>query len=170
MLELDCAAVDRDGDFSLAEVTILDEAERVVSPQASFEISSGESSRVETRLVIAGMSALPGARLARVVFCDRAGNRSAEAFVDLGNREAGGLILTSASFGGSKLTLKVQGITNGLQLEINGQIVDRKIKVNASGSKLTIKGKQGQLDLTPGVNRVRVKNINGWSNSLALTL
>jgi Bacterial pre-peptidase C-terminal domain len=168
VLELDCAAADRDGDFAHAEVTILDEAGLAFSAPSNFTISSGDSTRVETQLSISGMSALPGARLARVVLVDRFGNRSAEAIVDLGKGEAGGLTVTSASFGGSKLILRVRGVAAGLELEINGQVVDRKFKIDGSGSKLTIKGKASQLSLKPGANRIRVKNVNGWSNTLIL--
>jgi hypothetical protein len=168
IVELNCAAVDPDGDFAAAEVTISDEAELPVRPMSSFVINSGGSTRAEARLAISGLSALPRARLARVVFIDRAGNRSAETTFNLGKGEPGGLAVTSGSFGGNKLILKVRGVTSSLELEINGQLVTRKIKVNGSGSKLTIKGNASQLNLKPGANRIRVRNGNGWSNILIL--
>ncbi|MFY9607708.1 MAG: NF038122 family metalloprotease [Blastocatellia bacterium] len=170
LLILDCAGADRDGDVVMAEVSLLDEAELLVSPSSSFGIDPGESTRVESRLAISGLSDLPTMRLARVVFVDREGNRSAAALVDLGKGEPGGLTLTSASFTESKLTLKVSGLAASLELEINGQVIapPRKIKVKGSGKKLVINGNSNQLALQRGANRIRVKNANGWSNILIL--
>ncbi|MEK6303383.1 MAG: NF038122 family metalloprotease [Acidobacteriota bacterium] len=170
VLELDCAVADRDGDLAGAEVSMLDEANVPIGAPSTFAIDSGDQTRVETKLTISGMSVIPGARLARVVFSDGRGNRSAEAIVDLGKGEAGGLTLTSASFAGKKLILKVRGTAASLELEINGQVSDRKIKVNGSSSKLTIKGNASQLSLHPGANRIRVKNADGWSNILILQI
>ncbi|HYV03265.1 MAG TPA: NF038122 family metalloprotease, partial [Blastocatellia bacterium] len=170
MLGLDCAVADPDGDLASAEVSILDEAKLPVSPPTSFPISFGDQTRIQTRFAIGGIAQVPAARLARLVFVDRAGNRSSEAIVDLFKGDPGGLLLTSASLAGKKLVIKTQGTAVNLELEINGQLVDRKIKANGSGSKLTIKGNTGQLNLTPGANRVRVRNVNGWSNTLILNL
>jgi hypothetical protein len=170
VLGLDCAAIDRDGDFATAEVSLLDEAELAVSPSSSFALSFGVQTRIESQFAITGLGALPTARLARVVLIDRSGNRSAAAMVDLGKGESGGLTLNSASFTGSKLTLKVQGLTASVELEINGQVVARKIKVKGSGKKLVINGDSSQLALERGANRIRAKNSNGWSNILIFTL
>jgi hypothetical protein len=172
VLALDCAAIDRDGDFATAEVRLLDEAELTVSPPSSFALNSGESTCIQSQLAISGLSTLPTARLARVVLIDRAGNRSASATVDLGKAEPGGLTLTSASFTGSKLTLKVRGLAETLELDINGQVISppRKIKIKGSGKKLMINGDAGQLNLQRGTNRIRMKNANGWSNLLILTI
>jgi hypothetical protein len=172
VLGLDWTATDRDGDFAMAEVSILDEAELAVSPSSSIALIFGVQTRIESQFVINGLSALPTARLARVVLIDRAGNRSAAATVDIGKGEDGGLKLTSASFKGSKLTLKVRGLAESLEVEINGHVVapPRKIKVKGSGNKLVINGDAGQLNLQRGANRIRVKNANGWSNILILSM
>lgn len=169
-LEINCAAIDRDGDFAIAEARLLDGAGRMVSPLSSFAIDSGNSTRIESQLVINGLNAALTAEQASVVLVDRSGNRSAEARIDFIKPDAGGLTLTSASFSGSKLKLKVRGLSANLELEINGRVVapPLKIKVNGSGSKLTIKANRDQLTLQPGPNRVRVKNVNGWSNILIL--
>jgi hypothetical protein len=172
VLGLDCAAIDRDGDFATAEVSILDEAELAVSPSSGFALSFGVQTHIESQLAITGLGALPTARLARVVLIDRAGNRSAAALVDLGKGEEGGLTLNSASFTGSKLILRVRGPTASLELEINGHGVapPRKIKIKGSGKKLMINGDSSQLALQRGANRIRVKNANGWSNILILSI
>lgn len=171
-LMLECAGADRDGDVVTAEVSLLDEAEVAVTQLSSFAINSSESTRVVCQLAISGLSFLPTTRLASVVFIDRAGNRSAAALVDLGKSEPGGLTVTSASFTGSKLTLKVSEPAPSLELEINGQVVSppRKIKVKASGKKLVINGNSSQLALERGPNRIRVKNANGWSNILIFSM
>lgn len=92
--------------------------------------------------------------------------------VDLGKGESGGLTLNSACFQGSKLTLKVRGLTANLALEINGYVVapPRKLKVKGSGNKLVINGDAGQLNLQRRANRIRVKNASGWSNILILSM
>jgi len=172
VLELDCAATDRDGDFETAEVSILDEAELALRPSSSFAMGFRVQTRVESHLAISGMSALPRARLARVVLIDHSGNRSAAAIVDIGKSDVGGLTLTSASFVESKLTIKARGLVESLELEINGQVVapPRKIKIKGSGKKLIVSGDAGQLGLRPGANRIRMKNANGWSNILILNI
>jgi hypothetical protein len=118
------------------------------------------------------MRAIPKATRASLVVVDRNGNRSSEAIVDLTRPEAGGLTVSGASFDGTRLTLSTSGSTDGLQIEVNGQIVapPRGIKVKGSGSKLMIKGDAGKLALQQGPNRIRVKNINGWSNIFLLSI
>jgi hypothetical protein len=172
VVALDYAATDRDGDFARAELSILGEGELALMPPSVFAINSGNSTHIESQLSITGLSALPTARLVRVVLIDRSGNRSAEVMVDLGKGESGGLAVASASFASPKLTLKVVGPVTNLEVEINGHVVapPRKIKVNGSGSKLTIKGDASQLMLQRGPNRIRVKNVNGWSNILILNI
>jgi len=172
VVEIDFTARDRDGDFARVESSILGESELALMPPSIFAINSGNSTHIESHLAIAGLSALPTARLVRMVLIDRSGNRSAEVVVDLGDHEMGGLSITSASFATTKLTLKVGGQAAGLAVEINGHVVapPRKIKVNGSGSKLTIKGDANQLMLQRGLSRIRVKNLNGWSNILILTI
>ena len=148
---------------------ILDESGRPLKQASSFAINSGNSTRIESQLSIGGMRAIPTATRASLVLVDRNGNRSSEAIVDLTRPETGGLTVTGASFDGSRLTLNTRGLTDGLQVEVNGQIVapPRGIKVKGSG-KLIIKGDAGTLALHQGPNRVRVKNINGWSNIFLL--
>lgn len=172
VLRLDCAVMDRDGDFATAEVSILDEAELAVIAPSSYALNFGVQTHIESQLAIDGLSALPTARLARVVLIDRSGNRSAAAMVDLSKGEAGVPPLNTASFTGSKLTLKVRGLAENLELEINGRVVApaRKIKVKGSRAKLVINGDSSQLSLQRGANRIQVKNANGWSNILILSI
>jgi hypothetical protein len=170
-LEIDCAAVDSEGDFALAQVSLLDAEGRAIGPLSSFAIASENSTRIESRFTI-GLNDAAMARQASVVLADRAGNRSAGAVIDFGKPDAGGLTLTAASFDGSKLKLKARGLAVDLELEINGRIVapPLRIKANGSGSKLTVKGDRDQLALRQGANRIRVKNVNGWSNIFMLDI
>ena len=172
VLALDYTATDRDGDFVRAELTVLGQGELALMPPAVFAINSGNSTHIGGQLTISGLSALPTAHLVRTVLIDRAGNRGTEVMVDLGKGESGGITITSASFTSPKLTLKVSGPSADVEVEINGHVVapPRKIKSNGSGSKLTIKGDAGQLMLQPGANRIRAKNVNGWSNILILNI
>ena len=170
-LRLDCDAIDRDSDFARADVVILDEAGRGLG-SSSFGLNSGSSTQIQSQLLISGLSAIPTARRASIILISGSGNRSPEATVDFSGPEAGGLTVIDASFDGSKLTLNTRGLAPNLELEINGAVVapPRKIKVNRSGKKLTIKGDADQLALKPGANRIRVKNVNGWSNIIILTI
>ena len=172
VVTLDYTAADRDGDFVRAELGVLDQGELALAPPAILAINAGNATNINGQLTVSGLNALPTARLVRAVLIDRAGNRSAEAVVDLGKGESGGLALTSASFTSPKLTLKVVGSSTDVKVEINGRVVapPRKIKLNGPGSKLTIKGDAGQLMLQRGANRIRVKNSNGWSNIFVLNI
>lgn len=170
-LELSYTAVDLDADFATADLGILDESGRPLKQASSFAISPGNSTRIESQLSISAMRAIPTATRANLVLVDRNGNRSSEAIVDLTRPETGGLTVTGGSFDGSRLTLNTRGLTDGLQIEVNGQVVapPRGIKVKGSG-KLMIKGDAGKLALQQGPNRIRVRNINGWSNIFLLSI
>lgn len=166
VLDLTYAAIDLDHDVVKADLTILDEAQRPVGQPSSSIVGSGDSIRTESQLSIGGLSVIPTAVRARLVLIDRDGNRSPEATVDFGRAEAGGLTVSSASFDGSRLTLKTSGVAENLEVEINGRVVapPRAIKIKGSGGKLIVKGDTGQLGLQPGANRIRLKNTRGWSN------
>ncbi len=171
VLDLSYAAVDLEGDFAKADVSTLDEAGRAVGQPSSLTISSGNSSRIESQVSIGGLSVTPTAVRATLVVIDRDGNRSPEATVDFSRPEAGGLLVSSASFDGSRLTIRTSGLAENLAVEINGRVVapPRGIKVKGSGAKLIVKGDDGQLGLLRGANRIRVKNIRGWSNILVFS-
>lgn len=168
VLDLTYAAIDLEGDVVKAEVSILDEAGRAVGQPSSFAISSGNSTRIESQISIGGLNVIPTALRASLVLIDRVGNRSPEAVVDFSRPDAGGLAVSSASFDGERLTIRTSGVAESLEVEINGRVVapPRAIKVKGSGGKLIVKGDAGQLGLQRGANRIRVKNIHGWSNIL----
>ena len=168
MLDLNYTAIDLDGDFARADANILDESGRAVGQSSSSAINSGNSTRIESQLSVSGLSAVPTAFRASLVLIDRDGNRSPEAIVDFGKAEAGGLTVIGATFDGSRLTIKTSGLAESLEVEINGLVVapPRAIKLKGSGGKLIIKGDASQLALRPGANRIRVKNIHGWSGIL----
>jgi hypothetical protein len=165
-LQFDYTAIDRDGDLTLAEVSLFDGAGRAVGSPASLAINAGGAAQVESQLALNGLSALATAQHAGVVLLDSFGNRSAEATVDFSRADTGGLALTGTSFTGAKMTLKARGLAESLEVEINGRVVapPLKIKIKGAGNKLMINGNAAQLALRAGANRVRVKNVNGWSN------
>ena len=78
--------------------------------------------------------------------------------------------LTGVSYDGTKLTLSARDSATELAVEINGVVVapPRGIKLKKSGRKLIVKGGGSQLNLRSGINRVRVRNSQGWSNSVGL--
>lgn len=160
------SAGDADGDFALAQVSLLDGSNSVIGQPRVFPVNFGNQTQVAAQLVINNMSASPTALRARLVFIDAAGHRSAGATADFSQAQPGGVTISSSSFNGKKMTLRLQGTVGTLELEVNGLIVapPRKIKANSSGSKLTIKGSATQLNVRSGFNRVRVKNGSAWSN------
>jgi hypothetical protein len=166
------AAIDRDGDLAVAEISILDEAGRVLRPASNLATDSGDVALVESELTISGLGDLPTAWRASVVLIDRSGNRSADATVEFSTADEGGPALTGASFTGAKLTLKARVVADGLEVEINGRLVapPQKIKIKGAGSKLMITGDAAHLALRGGANRIRVRDKNGWSNVFLLNL
>jgi hypothetical protein len=171
-LQLDCADLDRDGDVATAEISLVDEAGRLLRPTDVLTINAGNARWLESQMDVRGLSMLATASRARVVLIDRAGNHSAEAEADFSRADNGGLSLNAASFTGTQLTLKARGLAEDLAVEINGRIVapPQKIKIKGAGSKLIIMGDADQLALRSGANRIRVRNTNGWSNSLIFNL
>jgi hypothetical protein len=171
-LAVELSALDPDGDFQTAEVSLLDTEGRALAPASAFVIASSASGATQARVVIDQMSALPAAVRASIILVDAEGSRGAASVADFTRAQAGGLTLTAVSFGGRKLTIKASGAVDDLELEVNGRIVapPRKIKPNGSGSKLTIKGDALQLNLRVGANRIRVRNSRGWSNIFILDI
>jgi hypothetical protein len=171
VLTLDYAATDADGDWSMAEVRLFDDAGGLVGTPKSFEVESS-SNRIESSLIVTGLGAAPSATHASLILIDRAGNRSSsDVEIDFSRGEPGGMELTGASYDGSKLTLSARGPATDLMVEINGIVVapPRSIKIKKSGRKLIVKGSASQLNLRSGINRIRVNNGAGWSNALGLT-
>lgn len=171
-LQIDVAALDRDGDLAAAEVSLFDEVGRVVPPPLTLAINPERAAPVESQLIVNGLGALPTAWRASVILIDRAGNRGPEATVDFNRPDSGALSVTAASFSGAQLTLKARGLAEGLAIEINGRIVapPQKIKIKGGGNKLLITGNANQLALRAGANRIRVRNLNGWSNILIFNM
>jgi hypothetical protein len=169
-LALEFSALDPEGDFQTAEVTLLDKEGRALAPASAFALASSASGSTQARIVIDRMSELPSAVRASIVLVDAEGGRGAASAADFTRAQAGGLTLTGVSYNGKKLTIKASGTADELELEVNGRIVapPRKVKSNGSGSKLTIKGNAPQLNLRVGANRIRVRNSRGWSNIFML--
>jgi hypothetical protein len=170
VLDLSYGAFDLDGDFTSAEVGILDGSGRLLNQLPGFALLSGGSAQLEGQLSIGGFGAMLSAMRASIVLIDHAGNRSPDATIDFSRPEPGGLTVMGAFFDGSRLVLNTRGPVENPEVEINGHVVapPRGIKVKGSG-KLTIKGDAGQLGLQPGANRIRVRNSRGWSNILVLS-
>ena len=135
-------------------------------------INTGGDESVESQFTINGLSGLPTAWRASVVVVDRAGARSPEVTADFSKADSGALSVTNAAFTGAQLTLKARGLAEGLAVEINGRVVapPQKIKIKGAGNKLIIAGDALQLALRAGANRVRVRNVNGWSNILIFVM
>ncbi|MEW6212320.1 MAG: hypothetical protein AB1631_28595, partial [Acidobacteriota bacterium] len=96
------------------------------------------------------------------------GNTSNTATADFSEADPGGPTVKSASFSGSRITVKGKSFNGQLQLEINGVIV--ATKDNTSKKKLKINGDQTALNLRGGPNRIRVRKNGLWSNIELLNL
>jgi hypothetical protein len=170
VLNLTYAATDLNADIISADLIIIDEANNPIDRRSIAVSGPEDATCFESQLAIQGLSALPTARLISMVLIDRSGNRSAEAVVDFGGPEAGGLTLHTANYVGSKLTLKTSGLGENLEIEINGRVVAPPRAIKLKGAKLVIKGDTAQLALLKGANRIRVRNSRGWSNILVFVL
>lgn len=166
-LSLKLAVSDTDSDASKLTVRLLDAQGQNVDGERTIDLNPAP--RLEPEVTIAGLSNLPSALQASITVTDRSGLSSQEVLIDFSRGDAGALNLTSGSFDGSKLTLKTRENAEGLQIEINGVVVapPRSVKIKQSG-KITVKGSAAVLGFRSGTNRIRVKNVNGWSNILLL--
>ncbi len=168
VLTLTGTVTDVQGDITQAQTTLLDESGNILRQDAAFAVNPGGQTTFNFNLEVNGLANVPAAMRCRLVFIDGQGNNSNAVTADFSEADSGGPTIKSASFSGSSITVKGKSFNGLVQLEINGVIVGTKD--NSSKKKLKINGDQTALNLRGGLNRVRVRKNNLWSNIEVLNL
>lgn len=161
-------ASDVDGDIQQARASLLDKSGNVLSQGTPIELGFGASTQSNFTIHYTSMKNFPSAMKVSLVFTDSRGNQSAAVTDDFSVADAGGATVNKTIWDGEALVLKGSGFVGGLQVEINGVLVNPpKLKVKPSGAKVVVSGSKSVLNLSNGVNRVRVK-FNGKFSNISL--
>lgn len=175
-LNLTGTATDADGNISRALVSVLNDAGTELAASQEIPVDFGTTQSVNVALTLNGLNqtfVLSGVQ-ARLVLIDTQGNRSAASTANFTQADSGGATLGKVSFNpDSGMTFKGSGFATPTEVEINGVIVtpplNAKVK-GSSGKKIKLTGTLAQLGLRTGVNRVRVRRNNVYSNLKLFTL
>jgi hypothetical protein len=172
-LTLTIVAADADGDLAQAQVSLLNESNRVVTQLQPIALSNDPSPSRLLTLNINGMAQFPSALKTSVALVDSRGDRSGASTFDFSRADAGGPNLRRSSFDDvGSMTITGGPFAGVLQLEINGVVVAPPlgIKIKRDGAKLKIGGSQSDLNLRSGANRVRLLSGGLPSNIFVLTI
>jgi hypothetical protein len=173
VLTINGVASDSDGDVRLAEASLLDAGNTVVSNGSPVDVNFGTSTQSNFNLQYTNMGAFPTVTQVSLVFIDSKGNRSQAVKADFSKADTGGASLARGTFDGSEgvLTLKGIGFDTFMQIEVNGQTVrPNKIKIKGGGVKAVLIGSKTLLNLRNGANRVRVITAGFRSNILVMSI
>ncbi|HET9530924.1 MAG TPA: hypothetical protein VFQ92_11260, partial [Blastocatellia bacterium] len=162
VLTLIGTASDPQGDITQAEVSFLNSAGNQVGQTRQLGIVSGGSATLNYSFQVNGLSDLPSATKARLVFIDGQANRSLGAVADFSLADAGGPNIKNVTHNGAKLVIKGSSLIGQVQIEVNGVIV--AAKNNAANGKVKIKGSLAAFNIRSGSNRVRVFKGGLFSN------
>ena len=164
-------AADVDGDMVQGQASLLDQAGNVLSQGSPMALDFGISTQRNFTIQFSNMRNFPSAMQVRFFITDSRGNQSAAITADFSRADAGGVTLNKSIYDSESLVLKGSDMLPGLQVEINGVLVTpQKLKVKASGAKTIVTGSRTVLNLSNGVNRVRVKYNGKFSNISLVTL
>ena len=154
--------VDADGDVAQAQSDLLNGGGERVGGTDQFPVNLGNMASISFTLEISNLNAIPAALMASLSFIDRRGNRSSAVIADFSNADAGGSILKSVNYNGSKMVLKGEGLSGEIEIEINGEVVVAGF--SSSDKKLKIKGSPNGLNIRGGLNRMRLYRGGSRSN------
>jgi hypothetical protein len=172
-LRLTGAATDADGDIAKMRFRLFDSAEVAVVTSPELPVSFGATTTANLSIFTTGMTQTVtlAAVKCELILIDSKGNRSAAANANFNQADAGGANLRSASFDPTGLMiLKGSGFTSPAELEINGVLVTPPLRAKVkSDAKIKIGGTAAELGLRTGVNRVRLRTGNLYSNITLLT-
>jgi hypothetical protein len=161
---------DVDGDPSRVMLKLIDEDDVVVSQIAPVAEDFGLATKTMFVKEYTGMSSVPACMKVGLVVTDTRGNVSATAVADFSAGDGGGPKLKTASYNREKLNIKGKKFGSQLQIEVNGQVVAPAggIEIGGSAKKLVINADALQLNLRPGLNRIRVISGGLRSNLLVM--
>jgi hypothetical protein len=173
ILRLTGTATDADGDIAKMRFRLLDSAEVAVVTSPELPGSFGVTPTTNLSIFTTGMTQTVtlAAVKCELILIDSKGNRSPAVTAAFNQADAGGANLRSASFDPTGLMiLKGNGFTSPAELEINGVIVTPPLRAKVkSDAKIKIGGTAAELGLRTGVNRVRLRIGNLYSNLSLLT-
>ena len=159
---------DTDGDIRQGNASLLDKADNVLSEGTPITMDFGISTQSTFTVRYTSMRNFPSAMKVRFAFTDARGNQSTPVTADFSRADSEGVTINKAVFDTDALVIKGVNLVSGLQVEINGVLVNPlKIKVKGTGAKAVISGSKTILNLSNGPNRVRVK-INGKFSNITL--
>jgi hypothetical protein len=172
-LRLTGTATDADGNIAKIQTKLLDSAGGVILTSAESSVNFGTTPTTNFTVSINGMTqvaTLPAVKV-ELTLIDSKGNRSAAATANFNQADSGGVTLRSASFDpGGVMILKGSSFTSPAELEVNGVIVTPPLRAKVkSDSKLKIGGTATELGLRTGINRVRLRIGNVYSNLYLLS-
>jgi hypothetical protein len=172
-LRLTGTAADADGDIARMQTKLLDSAGGVVSTSAENSVNFGATPTVNFTVSTTGMTqvaTLPAVKV-ELTLIDSKGNRSVAVMADFNQADSGGVTIRSASFDpGGVMIMKGSNFISPAELEINGVIVTPPLRAKVkSDSKLKIGGTATELGLRTGINRVRLRIGNLYSNLYLLS-
>jgi hypothetical protein len=172
ILSVRATLIDVDLDPSRVQLTLINEADQVVSQIAPVAEDFGLASKTLFRKDYPGMSSVPAVTQVGLIVSDTRGNFSTTAIVDFSKADPGGPKLSDGNYKGGRLSLKGKKFGNQPQIEINGQIVApvETIEIAGSKKKLVIEADSSLLNLRPGANRVRIISGGLRSNLLVMDL
>jgi hypothetical protein len=166
-LRLTGNATDADSDITKMQTRFLDAAGAVVFATPELPLPLGGPT-VQFAVAVSGMRQAATLSAVRLEFSaiDSKGNRSPAAAADFNQADAGGANIRSVSFDASGLMIvKGANFTSPAELEINGVIVTPPLRAKVkSDAKIKIGGTAAELGLRTGVNRVRLRIGNLYSN------
>jgi hypothetical protein len=170
VLSVRATLIDVDLDPSRVQLTLIDEADQVVSQIAPVAEDFGLANKTLFTKDYPGMSSVPAVTQVGLIVSDTRGNFSTTAVVDFSKADSGGPKLSSGSYSKGRLNLKGKKFGDQPQLEINGQIVAPLggVEIGGSKKKLVIEADSSLLNLRIGPNRVRVISGGLRSNLLVM--
>jgi hypothetical protein len=152
------------------QVFLLDPSGKTVGSTNPFPSNFPDIANVNFTLTVTGLNQIPSALEAEVVLIDALGNVSSPVIVSFSQGDPGGPPLFSASYNEITEVMVLKGqILSFPEVEVDGVIVSPPAlaKIKGGGAKLKVIGSRSSLNLTPGINRVRVI-INGLRSNIVM--
>jgi hypothetical protein len=158
ILTLDGSLIDPDGDVIQARLEFLDKKDRVVGATAPFAADFGIVPSQFFNFDIRDMGSVPSVVQVSLVVIDTKGNESNAVTADFSGGDSGAPKIKSFNFkGGEKLIIKGKGLKPGVEIEVNGFVINPPSGINAAknGKTVEIQGTIEELNLRSGPNRIR---------------
>ena len=160
VLSVSGTASDSGGPFLLGvinqvQLQLLDGHGKIVATPSAQAVNSDQAASFSFSFQITGLDQIPDAMTLNVVAVDTTNADSAPIVANFSQGDPGGPMLKKASFTNGSLTIKGSGLSEGMQVEVNGVIVAPPLAITLKGAKATIAGSASDLNIQKGANRLR---------------